>query len=382
MTSQETLNSLALSQSLVTALVEDIDDTACRTLFAPDLSPLGWHLGHCVYTECYWLHEVIRGDATVTGPLREFYMPPHTPKAERGQRLPERSELLQWAKDLQAYNLSYLANPDINHALLNDEYLQQFLIQHYSQHYENMLMVLAQKALQELAGDFSIRTPLQPAPLRQDRSSVMKGHYRIGGAAPEAYDNELPQQRAELGTYAISSFPVSNAEYLAFMHDNGYSNAALWPGGGWQWKQDQPEACSPAFWQQTSDGNWFGIGIRGAYELAPDEPVYGLCKHEAEAFANWAGTVLPHEYQWEAACKFGSLKDTGRVWEWCNNAFHPYKGYQPFPYNEYSMPWFDDTHFTLKGGSLYTRPAVKRPSFRNFYQADKRHIFAGLRLAW
>ena len=29
--------------------------------FHPDLSPLGWHLGHCVYTECYWIREVFQG---------------------------------------------------------------------------------------------------------------------------------------------------------------------------------------------------------------------------------------------------------------------------------------------------------------------------------
>ena len=382
MTSQQTLSSLALSQSLVTALVEDADDKTCRTLFYPELSPLGWHLGHCVYTECYWLHEVIRGDATVTAPLREFYMPPHTPKVERGKRLPERSDLLQWAKDLQAYNLSYLTGLDVNHELLQDEYLQQFLIQHYSQHYENMLMVLGQKALQEQQGNVSIRTSLQPARLRPEKSSIMRGHYRIGGTAPAAYDNELPQQRADLAGFAISRFPVSNAEYLAFMLDEGYANTALWSDDGRRWKRDHPEIRGPAFWRQAPDGTWFGTGIRGAYELAADKPVFGLGKYEAEAFANWAGGVLPHEYQWEAACRTGSLQDTGRVWEWCDNVFHPYEGYQPFPYDEYSTPWFDGTHYTLKGGSLYTRPAVKRPSFRNFYQADKRHIFAGLRLAW
>jgi iron(II)-dependent oxidoreductase len=46
------------------------------------------------------------------------------------------------------------------------------------------------------------------------------------------------------------------------------------------------------------------------------------------------------------------------------------------------VPYFDNDHYTLRGGSTYTRPCIRRPSFRNYYQPDKRHIRAGLRLAW
>jgi iron(II)-dependent oxidoreductase len=76
------------------------------------------------------------------------------------------------------------------------------------------------------------------------------------------------------------------------------------------------------------------------------------------------------------------LEQTGHVWEWCNNCFYPYAGFQSFPYKEYSQPWFNDNHYTLRGGSLHTRPGIKRASFRNFHAPEKRHIFAGLRLVW
>ncbi len=76
------------------------------------------------------------------------------------------------------------------------------------------------------------------------------------------------------------------------------------------------------------------------------------------------------------------MEETGRVWEWCSNTFHPYEGFRSFPYERYSTLWFDGWHYTLRGGSRYSRPEVKRPSFRNFYAPDKRHIFAGFRLAF
>jgi len=378
------IEELALAQSLVHALVEDCDADSYRRQFHPDLSPMGWHLGHCVYVECYWLHEQLRGDDSVTAPIAGLYMPPTTPKPEHGKRLPPQDALLLWAQELQAFNRHYLQKlpPELTaHPLLEDDYLLHFLIQHYSQHYETLLMILTQKALQAPADGFEPATPLLGSPLDDRRVEVPGGHYRVGGDRPVAFDNEVPPQHAELGPFSISTRPVSNAEFLAFIEAGGYEDDALWQESGRAWRR-QTGASHPDHWRQSASGLWYGVGIRGPYELAPDEPVLGLSHHEADAFARWAGARLPHEYQWEAACRSGRLEQTGRAWEWCANTFHPYAGFAPFPYDGYSKPWFDETHYTLRGGSLHTRPAIKRPSFRNFHRADKRHIFAGLRLAW
>jgi iron(II)-dependent oxidoreductase len=174
---------------------------------------------------------------------------------------------------------------------------------------------------------------------------------------------------------------VSNAEYLAFMQDGGYRRKQLWSNAGWEWCRHH-DVRHPDHWRQNEEGHWCGIGVRGTYQLADTEPVCGISHYEASAFARWAGGSLPHEYEWETACRLGVLQQTGRVWEWCENTFHPYQGFTAFPYPEYSQPWFDGRHYSLRGGSLHTRASVKRPSFRNFFEADKRHIFAGLRLSY
>lgn len=383
--SRETLiNELELAQSLVRALVEDSDPACYRKQYHPDLSPIGWHLGHCVYLECYWLHEQVRGDASVTAPIAELYTPPRTPKPQRGERLPPRDALLLWAEEMQAFNRHYLANlrPEwAAHPLFDEDYLLHFLIQHYSQHYETMLMLLTQKALTAAADDFNLATPLQSSDIECECVDMPGGHYRVGGERPYAYDNEVPVQHAELGPFRIARRPVSNAQFLRFIEEGGYEREALWSKAGWRWRQ-QSGVDSPDHWRRNRAGHWYGVGARGAYELAADEPVLGLSHFEAEAFARYSGARLPHEYQWESACRIGALELTGRAWEWCANPFHPYQGFEPFPYEEYSRPWFDRRHYTLRGGSLHTRPAIKRPSFRNFYEADKRHIFAGLRLVW
>jgi iron(II)-dependent oxidoreductase len=378
------INELQMAQMLVLALAEDVDETAFRTQYHPDLSPLGWHLGHCIFTECLWLHEKIRGDDSVTAPIADFYTPPRTPKAERGRLLPQQDAMLTWARELQEFNLHFLSalRPEWReHELFNEHYILHFLIQHYSQHYETMLMVLTQKALAETSLNGLKPSAMQAQPPGRERIEIPAGHYRIGGESPTAYDNEVPPQHAELGGFLISRNPVSTAEFLGFIEDKGYQREDLWEADGRAWRQ-QHNVSAPDHWRQTDEGIWYGVSMRGCYELAPDEPVSGISRHEAGAFANWAGGRLPHEYQWEAACRSGVLAQTGRAWEWCDNTFHPYDGFKAFPYPEYSQPWFDENHYSLRGGCLHTRPAIKRPSFRNFFEPDKRHIFAGLRLVF
>jgi iron(II)-dependent oxidoreductase len=382
--SQALIEALGQSQALLLALVEDADESTFRTQYHVDLSALGWHLGHCVYTECFWLHEKIRGDDSVTAPIADLYTPPRTPKQERGALLPRRTDLLLWAQEIQAFNLHYLRNlrPEWRkHPLFENDYLVHFLTQHNSQHYETMLMILTQKSLGEHRPTGTPRAALEAAPVNRDSVEIPAGHYRIGGERPTAYDNEVPRQQADLGPFAISRHPVTNAEYLAFIQAGGYRNPDLWDETGRAWLQASG-AGHPDHWRQSDNGQWYAIGIRGGYDLAGGEPVFGINHYEASAFARWAGARLPHEYQWEAACRIGALEHTGRVWEWCRNTFHPYAGYTAFPYDEYSQPWFDERHYSLKGGSLHTRPAIKRPSFRNFFEADKRHVFAGLRLVY
>ena len=63
------LDELRLAQDLIMGLIETLQDDSYRQQFHPDLSPPGWHLGHCAYTECYWLQEIVLGDNRYTAPV-------------------------------------------------------------------------------------------------------------------------------------------------------------------------------------------------------------------------------------------------------------------------------------------------------------------------
>lgn len=380
------MDDFARAQALVLELARAADEATLRSQYHPDLSPLGWHLGHCVFVECLWLHQQVRGDDSVTTPIADLYIPPRTPKAERGRRLPARAALLAWAAEMQAFNRTLarrLRADKPRHPLMDDDYLIHFLSQHNCQHHETMVMILNCKALGGPAGE--AQTPHPPlrarAPERDHTARLPAGHYRVGGRAPVAFDNELPAHETELASFRIGRRPLDNAAYLAFMEDGGYRDRSLWSEEGWHWRR-RAAVEHPYHWRRDPAGHWYGIDMHGDHALVAEEPVSGISHFEASACARWAGARLPHEYEWEAACRSGLLERTGQVWEWCATAFHPYPGYRSFPYPEYSQPWFDGRHYSLRGGSLHTAPAIKRPSFRNFYEADKRHIFAGLRLVY
>lgn len=49
-------------------------------------------------------------------------------------------------------------------------------------------------------------------------------------------------------------------------------------------------------------------------------------------------------------------------------------------YPEYSVDFFDDQHYVLKGASPYTHPSVQRGTFRNFYQRLYPFVMAKFRV--
>jgi iron(II)-dependent oxidoreductase len=356
--------------------------------YHPDLSPLGWHLGHCVYTETHWIRDQVFGISSPDQKLKTHYVPELAYKSGRAGALPDHAELCQWARERQQENLGLIKNdpyPD-NHPLVQHDFIFHFLIQHYAQHFEIMHMILVQKALQD-CDDFEVTQPLFSSELKFSTALIEGGSYIIGSQTDFLpYDNEYPCHEFKTGDINIADKPVSNSEFLLFMEQSGYQTREYWSLDGWQWQQKKDVSC-PEFWVKDKRQNWFGIDIKGPHHLDPDHPVWGLNHYEAQAFTNWASLShgqarLPHEYEWEAAKQNDRLKNTGLVWEWCQNSFHPYANFRAFPYDGYSNPYFDGSHFVMKGAGRYTKEVIRRSSFRNYYQADKRYQFAGCRLVF
>ena len=390
-TRPDAITALADMQARMRALVASLDNADCRAQFHPQVSPVGWHLGHATFIENLWIRETLLGDDAETAATRDLYLPQNSEQCFRGDRLPPKETLLDRCSALQRDNLSLLStlltDPPaafVGHRLVCDGYLAKFLAQHHAMHFETMQMGLTARRLQKLqrGEHYSPTKRLDPCPPRIEPIIFDGGEVEIGGEGAWCFDNELPRHRETLHPFSLNATPASNAEFLGFIESGGYDNLSLWDDAGRQWLE-KSGVRAPYHWLQDTAGAWYGADGDGTHDLDAAAPVSGLSLHEALAFAHYAGGRLPHESEWETAhCQNPArVLPNDRAWEWCANLLRPYPGFEAFPYKEYSAPWFHNRHYVLRGHSRHTPAVLHRPTFRNFHTADKRHIFTGVRVA-
>jgi ergothioneine biosynthesis protein EgtB len=130
------------------------------------------------------------------------------------------------------------------------------------------------------------------------------------------FDNETPRHSVYVAPFALASRPVTCAEYLAFMDDDGYNRPELWLSEGWSTIREHGWRA-PLYWQTDTNTNsgWRIYTLHGFQPLddLSETPVCHLSFFEAAAYAQWAsrhtpGTRLPTEFEWEfAASQLGSL---------------------------------------------------------------------------
>ena len=70
----------------------------------------------------------------------------------------------------------------------------------------------------------------------------------------------------------------------------------------------------------------------------------------------------------------------GDLWEWTASEFQGYRGFEPYPYSEYSEVFFGSTYRVLRGGSWATNERVASATFRNWDYPQRRQIFSGFRI--
>lgn len=413
---QEMVEARAYTHSLLVNLeAEDF----CRQVH-PEFSPIGWHLGHIGVTESFWILQQCKGEAPLVPAYDTLFSPLDTPKQNR-INLPSQQEILVYLDAVREQVFTFLEQGgwEETHPLLFEGRIFNMLLQHEEQHNETMLMILNLLAAARSDADVS-SCPVQPSPTctvrrpthsrrtRFQRTSAQTemvcipgGPFGVGSDhAAGTLDNERPRQTVQVGEFLIDRTPVTNADFMQFIERGGYANPAWWSQDGWSWRTEH-HVRHPLHWRSrghTSDGgngweHWMEIRLARTGLLDPTLPAMCISWYEADAYARSVGKRLPTEAEWEKAASWASnnrvegagpsdcLDILGSVWEWTNTWFHPYPGFQASPYEGYSVPYFDQQHRVLKGGSWVTRRHVARTTFRNWYHPGMRTMFAGLRCA-
>ena len=136
-------------QQALTSVIEECPDELeqyLRRQYHSCLSPVGWHVGHCVYIEALWIRGCLLDDFVLTKELESIYQPELSNKNNRANMVPEPVELVSWARKNMSEHLEILRSlPSIlgqpTDTLRQQNYLVEFLINHHAQHLETIAMV-------------------------------------------------------------------------------------------------------------------------------------------------------------------------------------------------------------------------------------------------
>jgi gamma-glutamyl hercynylcysteine S-oxide synthase len=331
------------------ALAETLSEVEYARQAHADFSPIGWHLGHIAYTEALWLLERYSQHRESLPPQyqkwQRLFAADGLAKMDR-QNLPSWPEVSDYLETVRQEVDLLLVSEPVPPRLVN------WLLQHESQHFETIQMVLALHRWSQ--APLGSNSAPEPTP----QLLIPAGEFWMGNDEA-AIDNEGPRHCRTLPAYRIDEYPVTVAQYREFILAGGYREQCWWSVAGWQWLQSHP-VDRPLYW--TADDC---------------QPVCGLSWYEADAYARFVGKRLPTEAEWEKAAPL--LGQVGRVWEWTMTTFAPYPNFSPYPYVGYSQAYFDDAHFVLRGSSNVTEAAVRRLTFRNWYYPNVRQVFAGCR---
>lgn len=369
-----------------------------------DVSPPRWHLGHTT-----WFYEnfVLKRHAPGYQPFHPQYgflfnsyynlVGDRTPRPNRGLLTrPTVREVYEYRKAVTQRVLSFVSD-------CNEETFRELApvletgLNHEQQHQELLLtdikFILFQAPLYPAYREGS---PPAAKPAAEVWKSFDGGVLGIGHTGDGfAYDNEGPAHEVLLQPFKLADSCVTNAQYLEFIQDGGYSRPPLWLADGWETVQ-QSGWKAPLYWLER-DGKPMQHTLYGLREIDPHAPVTHVSFYEADAFARWAGKRLPTEFEWEHAAKQAAspgalLEDDvlhptghgmiGDVWEWTQSSYVAYPGYKPVEgaLGEYNGK-FMINQMVLRGGSLATPREHLRLTYRNFWHPGKRWQFSGIRLA-
>ena len=150
---------------------------------------------------------------------------------------------------------------------------------------------------------------------------IPSGDFQMGSNEIVAYNDEKPVHTVYLDAFNIDKYPVTNAQYKAFVDAN-------------------PEWCKPTKWYQQRKSDFIHIQKslhdgdylkNWNYNDFPrgeaDHPVTWVSWYAAMAYAKWVGKRLPTEAEWEKAARGGL---TGMKYPWGDSIDSSYLNFDAY----------------------------------------------------
>jgi len=290
-------------------------------------------------------------------------------------------------------------------------------IEHENIHLETSSVLIRQLALEDVQEDNQWQESHEylDAPTNT-LLDVSEGIVQLGknkDAQLFGWDNEYGNHTAHIPTFKAAKYLTSNAEFLEFVNEGGYSNDMYWCSEGRAWR-DYTQAQYPLFWVQR-DGAYLLRMVSREIVLPLSWPVE-VNHLEAAAFCKWKSEelgvhiTLPTEDEYirlrdvsavssyldwtskgesvaninlEGFCSpvpvqsynHGEFYDIiGNVWQWSRTPIFPFDGFKVHPiYDDFTVPTFDGKHNLINGGSWVScgNLATQKSRYgfrRHFYQ--------------
>ena len=393
--------------------------------------PIVFYEGHLVAFAVNTLLKKALGRAGLDERLEQLFArgidPDHEPVGETFE-WPERANVRRYVTAAAALVRDALAREDLDRPgdpLLDRAAAAFAIVEHEEMHHETLQYIFHRLPLASKRRPPGYSPVAGGAAPRPAQVTIPGGTVTLGADPHEisfGWDNEFPRVSARVDAFRLDVHDVTNAAFLEFVEDGGYSREALWDAEAWAWRVEHAVE-HPLFWERQAPG-WQWRGMFDLLDLPPAWPVY-VTLGEAMAFARWSGARLPSEAEYHRAAfgdddgperqmpwgdapadpargnldgvswdpvpagshpdgvsAFGVHDLVGNGWEWTSSPFRPFPGFAAMAsYPEYSADFFDDRHFVIKGASPATARGLVRRSFRNWFRPHYPYVYATFRCA-